>query len=542
MWLLRVLGAPVVEHDGAAVRFERRKSLALLVYLRRQPHALARDHLAAMFWPDQEPERGRASLRSALADLTRVLGAECVTRSTDTLALDPRFGIGIDIEQIERPDDAASLTNLIARAALYRGRFLEGVEFAELSAFSEWVYFQREAAEVSLGRLLAHIVERAIAAGDLPTAETFAQRWTQHSRLDEQAWRQLMTVHARSRKPAKLIAAYRECMRTLETELGVEPSAETRALHEALLAPGDQPMARTVSAVEIAARPPVQYFRSGDAHIAYCTIGREQPVLLTVAGFFSHLEQIWEEPGLAGFLNRLAAHSRLVLFDKRGVGLSDRTGEAPTIERVSADALALLDHLKVPRAFVLGVSEGGPSAICMASQFPERIEGLVLYATGAKWTRSPDYPHALPAELYQKWLAWLEQNWGKAASVEQFAPSRRHDRALAHWWAKTLRLAASPGSIRRVLEAAQHTDVRALLPGLRVPTLVVHRRGDAMIRVANGRYLAQHIPGARLLELEGDDHWFWVGELDEFHRALRDFLTAHAAVRPSERTSARMTP
>lgn len=539
MWFLRVMGTPAVEHEGEPVRLERRKSLALLVYLRNQPHALARDHLAATLWPDQDTEHARASLRSALADLTRVLGADCIERTHDTLRFDARFQIPTDVDAISQPAQDSTLATLLERAALYRGPFLEGFDFPELPGFSEWVYFKRESAEQAMCRLLASATERALGEQQYSSAEDCARRWIRHNPLDEAAWRALMNACYASGKRGEIGAAFRDCARTLKDELGIEPAPETRALHDALVARLDN---RDVPAVAPATKsktiPRIEYFLADDAHIAYSVLGDGEKALVLIGGFLSHLEQFWEEPGLARFLTMLSEHCRLVVFDKRGVGLSDRTGALPTIERVGDDVIALLDHLKLPRAFVMGVSEGGPSAIHMAHRYPQRIDGLVLYATAAKWTRTEDYPYAVPAPRYQTWLTWLEANWGMASNLEQFAPSRKDDQALAHWWAKTLRLAASPGSIRRVLEAAQHTDVRALLPALRVPTLVVHRRDDVMIRIGNGRYLAEHIPGAQLLEVDGSDHWFWVGQMSEFERGLQDFLAhptgraGHASARP----------
>jgi pimeloyl-ACP methyl ester carboxylesterase/DNA-binding CsgD family transcriptional regulator len=270
--------------------------------------------------------------------------------------------------------------------------------------------------------------------------------------------------------------------------------------------------------------PPTQYTRSGDLYLAYQVLGDGPQTLLFIPGFISHLELMWEEPGVAAFLHRLARGRRLILFDKRGTGLSDRVGSPPTTAETMDDMLAVLNAAGCRTADLLAVSEGGPSAILFAATYPNRTARLILYGTMAKFTRSFDYPWALSRSQYDDWLEHMLANWGTAVSLHIFAPSVAHDPAFRDWWARLLRQAATPGSVKGVLEALRDIDVREALPHVQVPSLVLHRRGDKAIPIAGGRYLAQNLPHGRLVELSGQDHWWWVGDapavLDEIDRFL----------------------
>jgi pimeloyl-ACP methyl ester carboxylesterase/class 3 adenylate cyclase len=271
-------------------------------------------------------------------------------------------------------------------------------------------------------------------------------------------------------------------------------------------------------------------------HIAYQAIGAGPVDIVMVGGFVSHLEQIWEEPGLAQFLRRLSAAARVILFDKRGVGLSDRVGYPPTLEDTMDDLLAVLDAVGARCPVLFGVSEGGPNSILFAATYPERIAALILYGTAAKFTRVPNYTWALTGEQFDRWRERLVAGWGGPVGLEYFAPTRAQDTVFQEWWARMLRLGSSPGNVQAVLGAARDIDIRPVVPAIRVPTLVLHRTGDRVMRVEGARYLAQRIPGATYVELAGEDHWWWVGETDSLLARITAFVDQNNQPPPAARS------
>jgi pimeloyl-ACP methyl ester carboxylesterase len=246
----------------------------------------------------------------------------------------------------------------------------------------------------------------------------------------------------------------------------------------------------------------VQYARSGDVNIAYQVVGEGSLDLVLVSGFVSHLELDWEEPRSAHFLERLASFSRLIRFDKRGTGLSDRPGGLPDLETRMDDVRAVMDAVGSERAALFGYSEGGPMSVLFAATYPSRTDALVLYGTYAK-RRDPtdDYPWAATWEERQRYAEEIEQSWGWEADMKRMTPSA--DEAMAAWWARRAHAAASPRAAHDLILMNSQIDIRHVLPAVAVPTLVLHRTGDIDSQVEEGRYVAEHIPGARFVELAG---------------------------------------
>ncbi len=278
--------------------------------------------------------------------------------------------------------------------------------------------------------------------------------------------------------------------------------------------------------------PKTHYARSGDVHIAYQVVGQGPFDLVYVPGWVSHIELAWEEPTMARFLQRLASFSRLIWFDKRGTGLSDRVpnGKLPTLEERMDDLRAVMDAVGSQRAALFGFSEGGNLAALFAAMHPERTIALVLAHTFAKRIWSPDYPWAPTPEHREKECEYLEREWGNLMDVAHYAPSKVGDAAFAQRLATYFRRAASPGAAVALLRMNTQIDIRSILPTIHVPTLVMHRTGDQDVNVAEGRYIAERIPGARFVELAGDDHLPWLGEQGPFLDELQEFLTG---VRPA---------
>jgi pimeloyl-ACP methyl ester carboxylesterase len=278
-------------------------------------------------------------------------------------------------------------------------------------------------------------------------------------------------------------------------------------------------------------RPATRYTKSGDYNIAYQVIGEGELDLLYIPGFVSNVELAWEEPLLARFLDRLASFSRLILFDKRGTGLSDRVpnGELPTLEERMGDVMAVLDAAGSDRAAVLGHSEGGNLAALFTATHPERTIALVTLGIFASRIRSDDYPWAPSPEERERDISVIENNWGTDADVEHLAPSAARDPAFAQRLATYFRRSASPGAAAALLRMNTQIDVRDVLPAIGVPTLVVHHTDDRDASVEEGRWIASQIPGARFLELPGPDHLPWVGDQDRLLDEVEEFLTGRRA-------------
>ena len=273
--------------------------------------------------------------------------------------------------------------------------------------------------------------------------------------------------------------------------------------------------------------PETRYARSGDVNIAYQVVGDGALDLVFVMGWVSHLEYFWAEPSFAQFLLRLASFSRLILFDKRGTGLSDRVPvtELPTLEQRMDDVRAVLDAVGSERAALCGVSEGGPMCSLFAATYPEKTIAVVMIGTYAKRIWAPDYPWAPTAEHRQEFYEEMQRDWGGPVGLEERAPSVADDPHFREWWATYLRMGASPGAALALTKMNADIDVRHVLPSIRVPTLVIHRAGDECLKVEEGRYVAENIPGAKYVELPGVDHLPFVGDQDAILDEIEEFLT-----------------
>jgi pimeloyl-ACP methyl ester carboxylesterase len=243
--------------------------------------------------------------------------------------------------------------------------------------------------------------------------------------------------------------------------------------------------------------PDTKYAKSGGVHIAYQVVGDGPPDLVLIPGWISHVELAWEEPALARFLRRLASFCRLILFDKRGTGLSDPVplDQLPTLEQRMDDVRAVMDAVESQRAALFGVSEGGPLAYLFAATYPQRTTALVLYGEYARLAWAPDYPWGFSQEQHERFLQRVDEAWGTGAIFEYWAPDSKDDQRLRQWWARFERQAASPGASMALLRMSYGIDARSVLPAISVPTLVLHRSGDRLVPVEHGRYVAQHIRG-----------------------------------------------
>ena len=275
--------------------------------------------------------------------------------------------------------------------------------------------------------------------------------------------------------------------------------------------------------------PQTQYARSGDVNIAYQVFGAGPIDLVVVPGWISCIETFWEEPGYARFLQRLGAFARVLLFDKRGTGLSDRVTDTPTLEERMDDVRAVMDAVGSKRAALLGYSEGGPMCALFSVTYPERTEALITIGSFARMQWAKDNPHGRTQEAQARWLETVRREWGGPVGVDARVPSLAKDERFRSWWAKMLRSGGSPSTVLALTAMNYDIDVRHVLGSIRVPTLLIHPRNDRAVPVELSRYMAERIPGARLIELETDDHVPFFTNPTEIPDIVREFLTGGRA-------------
>jgi class 3 adenylate cyclase/pimeloyl-ACP methyl ester carboxylesterase len=273
--------------------------------------------------------------------------------------------------------------------------------------------------------------------------------------------------------------------------------------------------------------PTTRYARSGDASIAYQVVGDGPLDVLFLAGWLTQLEQLWEAPANRRFLERLTSFSRLIMFDSRGTGLSERVLEAYTLEQEARDALAVLDAAGSERAALITYAQGGLVGALLAADHPERVGALIMYASIARTSWAPDYEWAITSDERRAMSERAVASWGDVdgSAVTELAPSMAGDPAFAEWFARMQRLAASPGEARVISSARVDLDVREQLARIHLPTLVMHRPQERVWDVRHSRYLAAHIDGARYVELDGIDSLPFVGDSDAIVEEIEEFLT-----------------
>jgi len=284
--------------------------------------------------------------------------------------------------------------------------------------------------------------------------------------------------------------------------------------------------------------PETHYAVNGEVHLAYQTLGEGPPDIIDViAGPGSHVEHMWEEPGIARASRRVASMGRLIFYDQRGVGLSDPVSlnELPTMDQHVDDIRAVLDAVGSSRTVIMGYLAGCAPAMVFAATHPERVQSLVLFGPYARLQVDEDYPIGFPREMVDQLIQGTLATWGKGGALPMFAPSMADDERFRIWWGQMERLSASPGTAAALIGQWFEIDVRRVLPAIRVPTLVVARKGQVLITPAHARYVAEHIPGAQYLEVDGEDLHFFTGNTQAIFDAVEDFLGASHSDEEPER-------
>jgi pimeloyl-ACP methyl ester carboxylesterase/class 3 adenylate cyclase len=275
----------------------------------------------------------------------------------------------------------------------------------------------------------------------------------------------------------------------------------------------------------VATKPETRYARSGDVNIAYQVVGDGPRDLVYVPGWVSNIEVFWEEPAIVRFFERLASFSRLILFDKRGTGLSDRVADMPNLETRMDDVRAVMDAAKSERAALLGNSEGGPLCALFSATYPERTSALIMMGSYARRLWAPDYSWGTSRERWEAFVDGVVREWGGAVGIDERVPSRAGDQRFREWWARFVRQSASPGAARTIWRIIADIDVRGVLPAIRVPSLIIHNVHERTVPVESGRDLGRRIAGAKYVELDGIDHVPWGGNADAIVDEIEEFLT-----------------
>jgi DNA-binding SARP family transcriptional activator/pimeloyl-ACP methyl ester carboxylesterase len=504
---LGTFGFPEVHADDRPIKLALRKGLALLVYLAETKGAVARDVVATLLWPETDRETSLARLRRLLHRIELTLGQPVFETDRTSVRWSPAVALKVDAHLFESACDRGDFDEA---CQIYRGDFLAGFSPEDSSEFDDWAFFRREALRGRLVHALERLVQDKNAGGDHFAATAHAGRLVELDPFSEVYGRHLIRSLLLAGDRSGAERHHAALTLRLRDELGVAPEAETEAL-----------MSPTAAAHAV---PMTRYVKGSGVHLAYQTYGSGPIDILVMPGFVSHVERAWEHPSSRTFLASLMKLGRLIVFDRRGIGLSDRVGSAPGIDATAEDIGTVLRAVDSRRVVLFGASECGPACIKFAVDEPRRVAGLILFGALAKGCWSEDYPHALRAGQYDSWSKQLIAQWGGPAGIEVFAPSLAGDPQARAWWAGLLRAASSPGGISAVLEAFRDADVRDLLPQVVVPTLVLHRRNDQAVRIAAGRDVASRIRGAEFVELDGNDHWFFAGDQQPVLEAIGGFV------------------
>jgi DNA-binding SARP family transcriptional activator/pimeloyl-ACP methyl ester carboxylesterase/class 3 adenylate cyclase len=542
-----LLGPLRVVEDGRDVTPARPKQRALLaMLLLHREEVVPGAQLIEALWGEEPPGTAQTALYGHVSALRKLIGPDRIrTRPPGYLLRVSAGEVDVDrfellVAQARERDDPGERSAFLREAlALWRGE--------PLAELRDEAFAEREIARLEELRLAAveDRVDAELALGQHHELVAELEALVAEHPFRERLRGQLMLALYRCGRQADALHGFQSGRRALVEQLGIDPGPALRQLELRILRQdpgldlppaGAGPRARSEPAV----RPPVRYASSGDLSIAYQVTGDGPIDLVLLSGFVSHLEKDWEEPRHAHFLERLGSMARLIRFDKRGTGLSDRPPGVPDLETRMDDVRAVMDAVESRRAVLFGYSEGAPMAILFTATYPERARALVLYGAYAnRVDPDDDYPWAPTREMRAAYIENLERDWAFESDMKLMCPSA--DEGMARWWGERCRAAASPGAIKALMEMNSRIDVRALLAAIRVPTLVVNRGTDFDVRVEEGRYIAERIAGARFVELPGADHFVAI-DADQILDAVEPFLTeCGAAPLPGHRDRSLVT-
>ena len=485
------IGAALVPGDAWT---HRRASDLVKVLALSDRRRLQRDQVVEALWPDLPADAGAANLHKAAHYARRTLGdTDAIVLHEGRVELWPSASIEVDAVRFEK--EAEKALSAGDAAACNRAVTLYGGELLPDDRYREWTIATRDRLrDLYLQTLRAASLWERVVAED-PT--------------DEEAHRALMRMHAGAGNRSAALTQFHTLSDALMRELGLDPDPESVALYKEI--------AHAPSVIS-----PVRYVRSRGVSIAYQVVDGGPADLLMIPGWISHLSLDWEEPLWVAWCDRMTSFARLIRFDKRGTGLSDRPPGIQPLEERMEDARAVLDATGLDVVDVLGWSEGGPLGMLFAATYPERVRSLILYGTQASFVRAPDYPWGATPEKREAFSARVLDSWGQLDLARFLAP--KGDERFAARYAAYQRAGASPTTAADLNRMNMSIDVRYLLSQIHVPTLILNRKGDAVAASAAARYLAVRIDGARFVELDGDDHLLWVGDTTAICREIETFL------------------
>jgi DNA-binding SARP family transcriptional activator/class 3 adenylate cyclase len=554
---LEILDAQGPVHVGSG-----KQRLLLAALLVHANTVVSADRLADILWGDAPPTNAAATLQNYVSRLRATLepGTAAGAPSSLLLTRTPGYLLRVDQDQV----DASRFEQLVAdgrvalrsgdpgTAAKQLGKALELWRGPALAELADEPFARAEAARLNELRVntLEDRIDAELALGHHRELIGDLEAAARQNPLRERLWARWMLALYRCGRQAEALETYQELRAHLGEELGITPNPELVALEEAILLqkseldwvppPPDPVTAEALTGngarrreplgtAPMVVMPKTRYAQASDGvHIAYQVSGDGPLDLVVVPGFISNIQLAWEAPQYAKFIGRLSGFARVICFDKRGTGMSDPVPAhaLPTLEQRMDDVRAVLNAVGSETAFVFGYSEGGQMAALFAATYPERTRALVLYGTYARIRSDSDYPPGLPDEVLEAFMGEVETHWGEVTEMlSLFASSATRDQGFKDWLGRYAQNSASPSTAVTLLRMNNEIDVRSVLPAVAVPTLVLHRVDDSLIGVEHARYLADHIPGAKYVELPGDDHLVFTGDVDRLVDEIEEFLT-----------------
>jgi DNA-binding SARP family transcriptional activator/pimeloyl-ACP methyl ester carboxylesterase len=538
---ISLLGPLKIHGDAGEIVFGAAKERSLVAALALSPgQVVSVDALIDALWGDSPPATARKTIQTYVKNIRRACGPDAVAtvESGYTLAVGAEDVDVARFRSLVHSGEAALRSGATAEACealreavgLWRGDPLPGL--ASHTGLAIAVVRLREE---YLSALEARFSAELAAGVDSDLVGELEALVREHP-FRERLWAHLMLALYRSGRQADALSAFQRVREVLREELGLEPGGTLQRLESAILAQDpmlDADAADPASTMAAGHAPsPVRYATSGDGvHVAYQIVGDGPIDVLVIPGFPSHLDMWWDAP-TDDLVRRLASISRLILFDKRGIGLSDRPQSIDWNDWVD-DAVAVLDAAGSGRAVILGISAGSPTAIQLAATHPERTSALVLCGGWARLASGDGYDAGTNIGALESFLAHSEANWGTGVGVSTAAPSRAKDPAAREFLARLQRLSASPTAAGTFLRAMGTVDVRDALPMIQAPTLILHASRDQQVPVEAARLAKDVIPDATLIELDSDIHLLWLSDvIDEITHHIERFLDQSRAGAP----------
>ncbi len=547
VWIVRVslLGPLELDDVPGSVVLSAAKERSLLSALALRPGSIVpTDALIAALWGDDPPAAARKTLQTYVWNLRQALGS-------DTISTEPTgYALRVDADDVDvtrfralvragaaaARDGPASTARacLVEGVALWRGDPFVGVA-SHTGLAAEAVRLKEEYLSALEARVAADLADgrHSELVGELESL-------VREHPFREALWAHLMVALYRCGRQADALAAYQRVRTILCDELGLEPGGDLRRLESAILDHDPSLGAPTPTSTSARApgeraalkRSPVRYARTpDDLSVAFQVAGEGPTDVLAVAGFISHLDLWWNAP-TDRLVHRLTEMARLISFDKRGMGLSDRPAVVEP-ERWVDDALAVLDAAESERPVILGVSAGVVTALRLAAWHPERVRALILHGGYARAMADDDYEIGWDRDIVKAFAEELEQGWGTGVWLEAYAQSRARDPVVRDYWARYQQLSASPTSAMRFFWACMDDDVRALLPSISVPTILIHAERDPVVPLSHAQYMADRIDGAELVALDSDVHLICASDvIDELADVAQRFIDGLPSKRP----------